>query len=102
MMQCADPNTLPAPSRLHQLGQSLSLSLLSLRLFHKTFSPLFIPASDRKTAESCVLSLIVPLFALLLSLAALQGLLDAITRRRGFNVFFLSGLIFSPASQYPL
>lgn len=27
MMQCADPNTLPAPSRLHQLGQSLSLSL---------------------------------------------------------------------------
>lgn len=27
MMQCADPNTLPAPSRLHQLEQSLSLSL---------------------------------------------------------------------------
>lgn len=27
MMQCADPNTLPAPSRLRQLGQSLSLSL---------------------------------------------------------------------------
>lgn len=27
MMQCADPNTLPAPSRLHQLGQSMSLSL---------------------------------------------------------------------------
>lgn len=26
MMQCADPNTLPAPSRLCQLGQSLSLS----------------------------------------------------------------------------
>lgn len=26
MMQCADPNTLPAPSRLHQLEQSLSLS----------------------------------------------------------------------------
>lgn len=26
MMQCADPNTLLAPSRLHQLGQSLSPS----------------------------------------------------------------------------
>lgn len=41
MMQCADPNTLPAPSRLHQLEQSLSLP-----------SPPFPPCLLRKPLAS--------------------------------------------------
>lgn len=43
MMQCADPNTLPAPSRLHQLGQSLSLSLLPLSYILTVASRSFTP-----------------------------------------------------------
>lgn len=35
MMQCADPNTLPAPSRLHQLERSLSLRFFPSTSFVK-------------------------------------------------------------------
>lgn len=42
MMQCADPNTLPAPSRLHQLEQSLSLYPSCHCLFPKPSAFFFI------------------------------------------------------------